>query len=377
MDYMEAKKLLKEKLKNRTIINHCVAVSKFAYKLARKIKRNGYNVDPEKVRIAALLHDIGRCVNHKGHEFEGAKILRRLGEYDIARIIERHGIAKEEAEELGIKGEFEPQTLEERIVAYSDGRFDGDQMVTLKERFKLILKRSDDYRKRLIEKAKKRSFENEKFIMKLLETKVNLIVFDMDGVLLDSKKAYIAAIKSGIKTFGYNLKSKDIESKLGSTLEDVLENLGIKQNGIIDVILRYLENKKVKGMIKLNPEIKILEKLKTKRKICLLTNSQKEFVEFYLKDYAKLFDRIITADDKFNFKEDGLKYLIKKFNATPKETAYIGDMPRDVEVAKNIGCVSIAIYNKFSWIYPNKEKIENAKPDFIIKNLAELLTLFG
>lgn len=170
VNYKKAEKLLiKINKKYPNVIKHCKAVSRFAYKVAKQIKKNGYDVDPEKVRVAALLHDIGRGRNHEFHEFEGAKILRKMGEKELANIVLRHGCSSVIAKELCIPGDFEPKTLEEKIVAYADGRFDNDRQVTLKQRYALLKKRVTKERWKIIAKTKRRAFRTEKEIKKMLQ----------------------------------------------------------------------------------------------------------------------------------------------------------------------------------------------------------------
>jgi len=174
MNYKEAERLLiRTNKKQPNVIRHCKAVSKLAYSIAKQIKKNGYDVDPEKTRIAALLHDIGRAISHENHEFEGAKMLRKIGEKELADMILRHGCSAVIAKDLCIPGDFEPKTIEEKIVAYCDGRFDTDKLVTLKQRYALLKKRATKERWKTIVKTKPRAFRTEKEINKMMKTKVS------------------------------------------------------------------------------------------------------------------------------------------------------------------------------------------------------------
>ena len=125
MDFERALSILKE-LCPKNVVEHCLAVSDYAYELALAIKNNGYDVDVELVRLGGLLHDIGRSKTHGiEHGVVGAEILRELGfDERLALIAERHigaGITKEEAIELGLPPkDYLPITLEEKIVAHAD-----------------------------------------------------------------------------------------------------------------------------------------------------------------------------------------------------------------------------------------------------------------
>ena len=136
MDFERALSILKE-LCPKNVVEHCLAVSDYAYELALAIKNNGYDVDVELVRLGGLLHDIGRSKTHGiEHGVVGAEILRDLGfDERLALIAERHigaGITKEEAIELGLPPkDYLPITLEEKIVAHADNLIFGTERVEI------------------------------------------------------------------------------------------------------------------------------------------------------------------------------------------------------------------------------------------------------
>jgi putative nucleotidyltransferase with HDIG domain len=139
----KALKLLRRYIDNKKTINHCIGVSSIAYKIASKIKKKNplMNIDPEKIKIAALLHDIGKC--KKGiHEINTIEILKKEDLDDIAKIT-MHGFIYEIFLLKGDKNlKFLPQTIENKIVALSDMYFNqNEQRVNLKDRISDILER--------------------------------------------------------------------------------------------------------------------------------------------------------------------------------------------------------------------------------------------
>jgi uncharacterized protein len=123
------------------VINHCKAVSRTAVGIAKKLTKNGVNIDLELVRIGGLLHDIGRSKTHSiNHALIGSEIAQSYNlPRSVINIIERHigsGITAEEASKLGLpKRDFIPITLEEKIVSYADKLIDKDQKVDFKEAY--------------------------------------------------------------------------------------------------------------------------------------------------------------------------------------------------------------------------------------------------
>jgi uncharacterized protein len=131
----EALGLLQEAGCCQRVIDHCINVTRIALRLAEELKNQGLEVDLALVEAGALLHDLGRSETHGiTHGVLGGRIARQLGLPEaLARIIERHigaGIPQDEANEIGLpQGNYVPETLEEKIVAYSDKLVEGDREV--------------------------------------------------------------------------------------------------------------------------------------------------------------------------------------------------------------------------------------------------------
>ncbi|MBN3037364.1 MAG: HD domain-containing protein [Candidatus Diapherotrites archaeon] len=125
MNHNEAKHLLYLHVSDTGVRRHCEAVASLAYKIAKR-----FPVDAEKVRIAALLHDIGRGIAHPYHGFVSEKILRDHGEEEMADWVKQHGAAPEEAGEYSMEG-YEPQSLESKIIHYADSRVMHDRVVPI------------------------------------------------------------------------------------------------------------------------------------------------------------------------------------------------------------------------------------------------------
>jgi uncharacterized protein len=112
------------------VISHCVAVADLAVETANKLEGKGFKINTELVEVGALLHDLGRSKTHTiNHAIAGAQIAQSIGLPEkVIRIIKRHvgaGITTEEAQVLGWpKDIYAPQTLEEKIVSFSDKLID-------------------------------------------------------------------------------------------------------------------------------------------------------------------------------------------------------------------------------------------------------------
>ena len=210
------------------------------------------------------------------------------------------------------------------------------------------------------------------------KSRIKLIVFDFDGVFASSKQGYLHYFKKILAKYGWKMNYKDIEPALGPKSHTVLANLvkrpqddplvlKMAYEADIDLIKTGMRFIKIRRRI-----IETLNELNTKYTLALRTNSRKTFIDAVMNKFglkAKFysqFDAAITAEDRVD-KEIAIKYFMKLTKAAPEETIYVGDMINDVQVAKKVGCISVAIVG-----WHSAKKLRKEKPDYLIKGLAPL-----
>jgi len=210
---------------------------------------------------------------------------------------------------------------------------------------------------------------------------IELIIFDLDGVLIDSKEAVYFAATNAFKKFGIKITKKQLDENIkGRGAFKDFENLvpekdPVKKRALLAEVVELFDEEKTRNQfldkLKLNHGAKeLLKELKRKGYlICLLTNSNRLGVEAILFKFGLVdfWDKIITKDDGFEKKEDALWFLMEEFEVSQKQTVYIGDMILDIKAARKVGCKIIA---KPGW--DTKETLKKEKPDFLIDGLNEL-----
>lgn len=167
INYEDAKIILKKYIRDPKMIKHSEGVSDFAFMLVQKIGQNHpeLKINKEKVRIAALLHDIGEEYE-EGHEERSLDILRKEGLKDVAKISKHGFLYLKQIEEKESSNSTEE--IENKIVVYSDIRFKFSPM-TFKERLEEArtgwkgspekINSKVEYVKSLISKLEKEIFE--------------------------------------------------------------------------------------------------------------------------------------------------------------------------------------------------------------------------
>jgi len=128
MDYSEKKATeLYEKynVREKKLV-HFIGVAKVAKFISERLVEKGFEIDPNKMYFAGLVHDIGDEKRSKNwdedtHIERSYEILKEEGYDVIAEIIVKHGMK-------GYFIGFAPKTLEEKIIFISDKIFKKDFM---------------------------------------------------------------------------------------------------------------------------------------------------------------------------------------------------------------------------------------------------------
>lgn len=210
--------------------------------------------------------------------------------------------------------------------------------------------------------------------------KIDAIVFDLDGTLVDSKKGIVKSVNNTLKEMGLNEKPHDeIASYIGSGVRDLIAGaLGKKNENLIErAILIYNRHflRESSKKSRLYPHvIEILNYFREKL-IFLVTNREKEKAEITLKAHGihEYFKEVIGGDDEKCLKPEpcSLENVVK-WTDNKKRVVIVGDMDLDIMAGKKAGIITCAVLHGIG----EEEDIRNSNPDYIIKNLLELKNIF-
>jgi HAD superfamily hydrolase (TIGR01509 family) len=209
--------------------------------------------------------------------------------------------------------------------------------------------------------------------------KVKGILLDLDGTLVNSKKAYFEALKTAFNA----LKKNDFDANLILEIPKKLEqNLPINNLVKCRDIQKFLEiylnayNEVTISKTESIPKVSdTLKELSKKAKLALVTmrhaskeNVLKELEKFGL---AKYFQFVITGLNTQNPKPapEALMKCGKHLNVPLSDCIVVGDSISDIKAGKNVGAKTVAVLSGiFSF-----EELTKEKPDLILENINHLL----
>ncbi len=217
-----------------------------------------------------------------------------------------------------------------------------------------------------------------------MKQKYQAIIFDMDGVIIDSMKLHVKLEKAVCRKYKINAPATIWRKFAGWKLEEIfrylVDNYSEKKFDIKLMVrdkyetmlkLAAKEIREVAGAIKFVKQAYYIFK-----KTALVTSSEKEFSDLILRRFGlkDSFDLVITAKDFRRGKPDPEPYLkaVKLLKVKPGECIVIEDADNGIVSAKAAGCTAIGITTSLA-----KKKLIKAGADYVVKNYSELNSLMN
>ena len=194
---------------------------------------------------------------------------------------------------------------------------------------------------------------------------VKALLFDLDGVLVDSLDAWFYVFNDTLNHFGFNkISMKKFKEDFGAPIEQDVKKY-FSGKSIEEVRNVYnIKYKKYVKLVKLFPQsLFVLEKLKKKKiKLGLITNSTRTIALTIFKNFKliKYSDVFITMDDVKRRKPapDMVLLACKKLGIKPKNTILVGDSKNDMLAGKRAGCVTVGYKIKGDYKTDKLKEIE-------------------
>ena len=210
---------------------------------------------------------------------------------------------------------------------------------------------------------------------------IRLIIFDLDGTLVDSRFDLADAVNHALENMGKpRLSYEELPPLLGSGLSYLLEKATRETDPSVLRRVRHLfdeyYSRHYADKTRCYPGVRdTLAALPHLRK-AVYSNKAQDFTAAIIRELglAPYFDKVMGAQpDKYPLKPSpaGIRIILEELGIPPESALIVGDSTHDIEAGKAAGLRTCAV----TYGYRPAEVLKEAGPDFMIGAFSELLRL--
>ena len=184
------------------------------------------------------------------------------------------------------------------------------------------------------------------------------IIFDMDGLMIDTETIYHEIDRQMAKSFGKSVSDETLGKMMGrkpvESYTIFCNDLGINQpvEELLKTRYSLVEKVLLNDVKPMAGLFNILEEFNGKMKMAIATGSPLKFLEITLNklNIKEYFDVTQSSDGIVNGKPDPEIYLkvINRLELEPKECIVIEDSSNGARAGKNAGCYTIAVPSEYT-----------------------------
>lgn len=208
--------------------------------------------------------------------------------------------------------------------------------------------------------------------------KIENLIFDLDGTLIDSSEGVISAVNYSLRQMGEREQPPEIIKRyIGYPLSQMYPDFSDKP--VAELYKHFQVKAKetiVASTVQLEGVQSTLEQLRDDNyRLAIATTKIKSHVDGII-DKFDWHDLILCASGGDEVKKvkpapDIFELTLKKMNGQIENSIVIGDTENDILAAHAIGLKSVGVISP----YGDCEKLLKAKPDYTISSIVELLPL--
>lgn len=216
---------------------------------------------------------------------------------------------------------------------------------------------------------------------------IKVVIFDFDGVLVDSNEAWIDVLNKSTHAAGVKKKMTydDLRKHYGKPIVEIFKSahprFGHDSDALEATYSRFMELASKDSLVESFNQIggikQTLRKLKEKYHLAVGSGNNKRLLVRFLErlGLSKYFDMVVSGDDVENGKPspEMLQLILSHYGVKPDVAVYVGDSESDVQAAKNAHVKSVVVLTGAL----SREDAEQLKPDSIVQDATKLPEVLG
>ncbi len=209
---------------------------------------------------------------------------------------------------------------------------------------------------------------------------ISCVIFDMDGVLVDSYRAHFEAWREVAASAGFALGEAEFVRTFGQTSREIIRQHWPMEN-LDDPAIRSIDDRKeaaFRRIIARNVPVmdgarELIEDLRSAgSRIAVGSSAPLENLEVVLRAFGGpgQFDAVVTGRDVIRGKPDPQVFLLaaERVGVEARHCAVIEDAPPGIEAATRAGMASVALVSTGR----TEDDFDSVHPDLVVRSLRDL-----
>ena len=203
---------------------------------------------------------------------------------------------------------------------------------------------------------------------------MKLLLFDFDGVLVDSLDVYEKTVTDCLNVINQPLtrgREEFLELFEGNFYQSLVEK-GVDLDKFMTASADILAKVNYAEMKPFDAVRPVLRELKKNHPMVVISSNDTPTINeaLHLYDFNGIFDDVLGSDFMLS-KKDKILYIIKKYHVNKQDIYYIGDTTGDIKEGKQAGVKTVGV----TWGWHDKELMASSQPDYLFDQPQDLLQL--
>jgi HAD superfamily hydrolase (TIGR01549 family) len=203
--------------------------------------------------------------------------------------------------------------------------------------------------------------------------KINTLLFDWDGTLVDSAKLGLRAFEESFAALGVYFDHEIYQAVYSPNWYTVYEAMGMpkeKWQLADDLWVQHYGEQAAQAMPGAQETIKDLKQKGYRLGVVSSGNEGRIAREITDSGLEGFFETVVCNEQMENKKPhpEGLETAMRSLGCVSDATCYVGDSPEDIEMGKRAKVFTVGVRSN----YPTSWKLQSHQPDILIESLSEL-----